>query len=254
MKVGSIDTFEEKDKDLMKIQNQPGLGKRRGRSGGGGDDDGSGGNGGGGGNRSDGNDKKSDKEFFDELNDYPSNKFRIGTGFLLLVVLMTFGGLIGAYIVISTNGVMEWRPFSLPIPIWISTAFIISSSFTFYIAHNALNKENQEKAKIWLLTTTILGGMFIASQLVVWMVLARDGVYLQSNPYAGFFYLLTAIHALHVIGGIIALGFVVLRTWEITSSKEELSRRKNYSNAVSWYWHFMDGLWLVLLMLLGFWK
>jgi cytochrome c oxidase subunit 3 len=253
MKVGSIETFEEKQKDLIKNQNPPGLGRSRGRSGGN-DDDGSGGNGGGGGNRSDGNDKKSDNDFFDELNDYPSNKFRIGTGFLILVVLMTFSGLIGAYIVISTNKVAEWQPFSLPIPIWISTGFIIISSFTFLLAHNALNKENQEKAKIWLLITTILGGMFIASQLVVWMILVREGVYLQSNPYAGFFYLLTAIHALHVIGGIIALGYIVIRTWKATTSKEELSRRKTYSNAVSWYWHFMDGLWLVLLVLLGFWK
>lgn len=252
MKVGIIDTVED-DKNLKLKKNQ-GLRTRRGRSGGGGDDEGSGGNGGGSSGGGDRDDNKKDQEFFDELNEYPSNKFRIGTGFLILVVIMTFAGLIGAYIVISTNGVAEWKPFSLPIPVWISTVLILLSSITFYIAHKALIAEKQTKAKTWLLATTILGGMFIASQLVAWVVLAQKGYYLQSNPYAGFFYMLTAIHALHVLGGIIALGYIVLRTWKETSLKKELSRRQTYSNAVSWYWHFMDGLWLVLLMLLGFWK
>ena len=77
---------------------------------------------------------------------------------------------------------------------------------------------------------------------------------MASNPYAGFFYILTAIHAIHVIGGIIALGYIVLRTWLPTSNEKELSNRKIYSNVIGWYWHFMDGLWLVLVGLLGLWK
>ena len=77
---------------------------------------------------------------------------------------------------------------------------------------------------------------------------------MQSNPYAGFFYILTAVHAVHVIGGIIALGYIVLRTWNETASETELLRERHISNAVGWYWHFMDGLWLVLLSLLGFYK
>ncbi len=174
--------------------------------------------------------------------------------FLLLVVLMTFGGLISAYIVISTNGVMEWQPFNLPKAVWVSTVLILASSVTYKIAQNALNAANQEKAKTWFLATTVFGGMFIASQLLAWFELVQRGVYVQSNPYAGFFYILTAVHAVHVIGGIGVLGFIVLRTWEKTSSSEELTKRQQVSNAVAWYWHFMDGLWLVLLLLLGFWK
>lgn len=253
MKVGTIETLEEEDRDIIEREGQK-FKSRRARTGGndGGDDD-SGGNGGGGSDRNDGDNKK-DKEFFEELNEYPSNKFRIGTGFLIVVVLMTFGGLIGAYIMISTNGVAEWKPFSLPAPIWISTVLILLSSLTIFIAHKALQAEQQEKAKKWLLATTILGGMFIASQLVAWLILVQKGVYLSSNPYAGFFYILTALHVVHLLGGIIALGYIVLRTWQKTEYKRELEKRKMYSNAVSWYWHFMDGLWLVLLVLLGFWK
>jgi cytochrome c oxidase subunit 3 len=79
-------------------------------------------------------------------------------------------------------------------------------------------------------------------------------VYVESNPYAGFFYILTGVHALHVVVGIGVLGYIVLRTWQKTSSDEELSKRKTISNAVGWYWHFMGTLWIVLFLLLGFWK
>lgn len=207
---------------------------------------------GGGGNGGD-NDNRQD-DFIEEAEPHPSNKFRIAMWFLLLVVMMTFGGLISAYIVIATNGVMEWNPFDLPRQIWISTFLILASSVTYKIAQNALNADNQQKAKNWFLATTAFGGMFIASQLLAWFELVRRGVYVQSNPYAGFFYILTAVHAAHVIGGIIALGFIVLRTWEKTSSDAELTKRREVSNAIGWYWHFMDGLWIVLVLLLGFWK
>jgi cytochrome c oxidase subunit 3 len=131
---------------------------------------------------------------------------------------------------------------------------ILASSITYTISQKALNLENQEKAKKWLLATTVFGGMFIASQILSWLELVRRGVYVESNPYAGFFYILTGVHAIHVVGGIAVLSYVVLRTWHKTSSDEELSKRKTISNAVGWYWHFMDALWIVLFLLLGFWK
>jgi len=65
------------------------------------------------------------------------DKAKVVTWFLLLVVMMTFGGMIGAYIVISTNGAAEWRPFDLPIQVWISTLLIIISSATYHLAKNA---------------------------------------------------------------------------------------------------------------------
>jgi cytochrome c oxidase subunit 3 len=182
------------------------------------------------------------------------DKSRILTAFLLMVVTMTFGGLIGAYVVIATNGVAEWRPFDLPIQIWISTALILGSSATYHFAKRAFDLERQESAKKWLLITTILGASFISSQIVAWLELVQMGVYLRGNPYAGFFYILTAVHALHVTGGIIALGSVVLRSWNPTSFEPEIRRRQILAQVVGWYWHFMDALWIVLFTLLGFWR
>jgi len=243
MKVGTLETAVEEKERKRRASLSSGLGSGGGNK-----------NRGGGGGNDGGNDDPRKHDYIEEAEPNSSNKFRIAMWFLLLVVLMTFGGLISAYIVISTNGVMEWQPFALPVQVWVSTGLILASSVTYTIAQKALNAANQQKAKTWFLATTIFGGMFIASQLLAWFELVRRGVYVQSNPYAGFFYILTAVHAVHVIGGIIALGFIVLRTWEKTSSDEELTKRQQVSNAVAWYWHFMDGLWLVLLLLLGFWK
>ena len=174
--------------------------------------------------------------------------------FLLLVVVMTFGGLISAYVVISTNGVAEWQPFNLPRAVWISTTLILLSSATYHFANSKLQSNQQQSAKKWLLATTVLGAMFISSQLLAWLELVRQGIYVKGNPYAGFFYILTFVHAAHVLGGIALLGYIVLRTWNETVNEGELLRRKTFSKVAGWYWHFMGGLWILLFLLLQFWK
>ncbi len=242
MKVGTIETSIEELK----------RGRRASLSGGTNGGNGNRNRGGGGGNNGGGEDSSDD--FIEEAQPYQSNKLRIAMWFLLLIVLMTFGGLISAYVVIATNGVLEWKPFALPIQVWISTVLILASSLTYKIAQSAVNVNNQPKAKKWFLATTAFGGMFIASQLLAWLELVRQGVYMESNPYAGFFYILTAVHIVHVVVGICALGYVVLRVWQSTASEDEIIKRGQIVNAVAWYWHLMDGLWLVLFLLLGFWK
>ena len=192
------------------------------------------GNNGGGGNGGDDSNKPNDSgtESFEKS----FSKSKILTYFLLLVVLMTFGGLISAYIVVATNGVMEWKPFNLPFQVWISTIIILASSVTYSMAQKAISSEKTENSKKWLVATTVLGAIFISSQILVWFELVRRGYYMQSNPYIGFFYMMTALHAVHVIGGIIALGYVILRIWNGNDSEKELIKRQEISNAVGWYW------------------
>lgn len=186
--------------------------------------------------------------------DEVADKSKIVTWFLLLIVLMTFGGMIGAYVVIATNGAAEWRPFDLPVQVWISTFLIIVSSVTYEIARDAIYRGRDDRGRKFLIGTTALGAAFISSQILVWLALVGRGLYMRGNPYAGFFYILTAVHAIHVVGGIVALGSVLLRTWYPTRSDSELTYRRNLARSVGWYWHFMGGLWIVLLVLLGFWK
>ena len=242
MKVGTLETtIEEKKRRKLRSSLTGGNGPNGGNR-----------NRGGGG--SSGGDDNQNNEFFEDTNDKSLDKVRVGMWFLLLVVMMTFGGLISAYIVISTNAVLEWKPFALPIQVWVSTALILTSSVTYKVAQNALDKENHQKAKNWLLATTVLGGLFVSSQILAWFELVREGVYVQSNQYAGFFYILTVVHAIHVIGGICLLGYILLRTWNKTFSEDELSKRRSIAKSVGFYWHFMDCLWMILFLLLGFWK
>jgi cytochrome c oxidase subunit III len=244
MEVGTAEPIRKKKK---KLKRRPGLLPGSGFGNDNGNNDGGGG--------SDGGDHKPKKIEPENTNPEPTNKSRILMIFLLLVVLMTFGGLIGAYIVLSTNASFVWKPFAqLPFQVWISTAIIIASSVTYHLAERFLHRGRNDRAKLFFLMTTGLGGLFISSQLMVWLELYNRGYYMTGNPYAGFFYILTAVHVIHVLGGIIALGYIVLRTWNAARSERQREKQKNDAVAIGWYWHTMDGLWLVLLLLLGFYK
>lgn len=179
---------------------------------------------------------------------------RILTGFLLLIVTMTFGGLIASYLVISTNNVAEWRPFDLPLPVWISTLLICVSSITYHFGKMAVDRGSPMEAKKWMIVTTVIGATFISSQILAWVALSARGLYMTANPYAGFFFILTAVHAAHVLGGIIALGAILLRTLRPSHTDEDVVRWRSLAQVVGWYWHFMGALWLVIFVLLGYWK
>lgn len=242
MEIGTAETNIRKKKSKLRPTLSGGLG-----AGGGQKNRGGGGNDGGGGDF-----PKND--FSEQTESSSTNKFRIAMWFFLLAVLMTFGILIGAYIFSYNNKMPEWTPFEIIPQIWISTILIIASSLTYKISQKLLNSGKQQSAKTWLIATTVLGAAFISSQILAWMALVKRGVYVESNPYAGFFYIMTAVHVVHVLGGIMILGYIVLRTWYETESEIELEERKNSAKIVGWYWHCMDALWLVLFLLLGFYK
>lgn len=248
MKIGTADITEEIEEPARKRRSVSG-GNPPANNGGGrnpGDGDGDGGPGGG----------RPDRDRVDpsDPDAFIPAKSRVLTTFLLLVVLMTFGGLMGAYIVIATNRSAEWRPFDLPLPVLISTFLIVASSLSFHLGKMAVDRNDQPGAKKWFVVTTVLGSAFISSQILSWMALRSAGLYLQGNTYAGFFYLLTAVHAVHVIGGIIALGSVLLRNLTPTERLMEITKRQTLAQVVGWYWHFVGVLWIAIFVLLGFWK
>ncbi len=95
----------------------------------------------------------------------------------------------------------------------------------------------------WLYITLFLGLLFVAGQYVAWMQLRSQGLFLATNPSSSFFYVLTAVHALHVLGGLGGLVRVIGRL-------NQSILRKSTLDATSRYWHFMDALWVYLLLLL----
>lgn len=251
MKIGTIEVADEVEKPKkLKSSLSSGSGPSRSNGGGGRGPGGSGGDDGG----PSGGSEPPATGGGDPASQFIPGKSRVLTLFLLLVVMMTFGGLIGAYIVIATNKSAEWRPFDLPVSVWISTFLILVSSVVFHLGKKAVDRNDQPSAKRWFIVTTVLGAAFISSQLLAWFALNARGFYLEGNPYTGFFYLLTGVHAVHVIGGIVALGAIVLRSLTPTERLVEIARRQTLAQTVGWYWHFMGGLWILLFVLLGFWK
>lgn len=243
MKVGTVETLPEAEEKPKKrrgsaVGGGPGKGKN-----GGGRDPGGDGNG----------PNPSDSDSYDP-NAFVPEKSRVLTAVLLIIVMMTFGGLSSAYIVIATNGAAEWRPFSLPIQVWISTVILLASSITYHFGWKRIDAMDREASKRWFIATTVLGAAFISSQLLAWLELRSRGLYMSGNPYAGFFYILTGVHAVHVLGGIIALSSVLLRVWYPTRDENKILKRRSIAQVVGWYWHFMDGVWVALFIMLGFWK
>jgi cytochrome c oxidase subunit 3 len=252
VKVGTIEPPEEEEAGEKKPRSSRLTGGGNGSNGG---NKGRKGGGGGGGRGDDGGSNGGDPPESEERKAESSAlKYRISIWFLVAVAFMTFAGLSAAYIMLASNPQLEWRPFDLPFQLWISTAIIIIGSITYEFGKNNLFSRHQVQARNWFVITTALGAIFIASQVIAWLELVARGVYMTGNPYAGFFYILTAAHAAHVVGGMAALGYVVLKCWVPTQNEIELKKRRSAAAMSSVFWHFLGGLWVVLFLLLGFWK
>jgi cytochrome c oxidase subunit III len=180
-------------------------------------------------------------------------KFRTGMWVAIASVVMLFTALTSAYIV-RAAGAADWTPIAIPKLLWVSTAVIVISSFSFEFARTALKKGDQQTYGRMLMVTVILGLGFLVVQVLAWRQLVSQGVYLSSNPYGSFFYLLTALHGLHLLGGVFALDYLLLHAWRKRTPEQIGARRNAAVGAVAIYWHFMAGLWIYLFLLLSLWR
>ena len=178
-------------------------------------------------------------------------RYRVGIWVAIASIVMLFTGLASAYIVRSASA-DDWVRIAMPKVLWLSTAAILISSVTIEISRRSLKR--QAKYGMWLTITTALGVIFVASQYFAWRQLARQGVYMASNPHSSFFYLFTGAHAIHVLGGLGALAYLLLRTRRKAETVEGELKRVGAVDAAAIYWHFLDGLWICLFLLLFFWK
>jgi len=182
-----------------------------------------------------------------------ANRYRIGMWVAMASILMLFTALSSAYIVRAASA-NDWQPLHMPRVLLLSTALIVVSSITLEFARRKLKSGERRAHKSLLVLTTLLGLGFLASQLFAWKDLARQGVYVASNPHSSFFYLLTATHGVHLLGGLAGLGFLTLRSGLKTDDELAATKSQAQTDAVSLYWHFMDILWIYLFFLLFFWR
>ncbi len=165
----------------------------------------------------------------------------------LAAILMFFMALTSSYIVRKGLG-GDWQPVRLPPILWLNTLVLLSSSATLEVARRRQAAAETPSFRRWWALTTGLGIVFLAGQVQAWRQLAAAGVFLATNPSSSFFYLLTAAHGLHLLGGIVALLYVAFRAWPAVAGSRITQGTAAELTAI--YWHFMDGLWIFLFLLL----
>jgi cytochrome c oxidase subunit III len=170
------------------------------------------------------------------------HKFTLWIG--LAGIVMMFAGLTSAYIV--KRNLANWISFDLPQIFWFSTAVIIGSSLTVMLSRNAFRQRDMKQYRRWLAVTLLLGIAFVGMQYIGFRQLWHNGVTLTRNVSFSFLYIIVGLHALHVIAGVIAIIIILAKAYSI--------KRKNYSpvtiEMINTYWHFVDILWIYLLVFL----
>jgi cytochrome c oxidase subunit 3 len=161
---------------------------------------------------------------------------------------MMFAGWISAYMVREGQG--RWDHIQLPSAFYISTALILLSSVTVYLATRAHRKKNFGSYKLFLIATIILGASFISYQISGFSYMYNEmDILLNGNNAAGeFTYVIPFVHGIHVLGGIIALVIMLLLAFWGKNRKNPTSSRG--IEIASTFWHFVDALWLFIFIFL----
>jgi cytochrome c oxidase subunit 3 len=179
--------------------------------------------------------------------------------FFLCLILAFYAKQHASHIQMEDQYILDWSPLTVPPILWINTAILVLSGCTIEMARRSVFREldvmeewlglgrpTSKRAFPWLVTTLVLGCLFIAGQLVAWRQLYGEGVFMASNPNSHFFYLVTGAHTLHLMLGVAGLliALIALR------SSRRMEVRQVVVDIAGWYWHVMGVLWLFLFGLL----
>ncbi len=193
---------------------------------------------------------------------------RLGLLVALTPILMLFVSFTSAYIVRQglptldprTNTlVRDWIPVKLPRLLFVNTCVLLLSSVGMELARRQIKREaalapvsaistGEEKKIPWLAMTVVLGLLFLTGQWMAWRQLAALGYYVSTSPSSSFIYLLTGTHAIHLMGGVLAL----LVAGAASLLGRPVATRNIVVDVTGWYWHFMALLWVYILSLLEF--
>lgn len=172
------------------------------------------------------------------------NPKKFGMWLFMVTVFMVFAALSSAYIVRRAEG--NWTFFELPTLFWVNTIVILISSATLHWAYLSAKRDNLESVKIAMIITTILGVGFMVGQYFAWTELVTNSIHLVGNPSGSFVYIISGLHGLHVLGGVIYLLILL----DATRKGLVHSKSLNGIEMCATYWHFLGGLWLYLLLFL----
>jgi len=198
-------------------------------------------------------------------------RYRLAMTFALAGDMMFFVALVSAFFVRQSSGhidggnnyVSDWHPLSVPPILWLNTAVLVLSSLTIEIARRqlfreidvmeewfGLGKPTVRRATPWLIVTGGLGLIFVAGQWIAWQQLYAQGLFYSANPNSNFFYLITGTHALHLVLGLMAIGFALAALYML----KRIEYRQIAVDCTAWYWHAMGVFWIFLFGLLAFFQ
>jgi cytochrome c oxidase subunit III len=178
------------------------------------------------------------------VEDRPSPASSTGIWVGIAAISMTFLALTSA-LVVRKGASSDWQHFTLPSILYVNTLVLALSSATLEVSRRRMRRLRIQAASParWLYVTLFLGLAFVSGQYVAWRQLSSEGLYLATNPSSSFFYVLTAGHLLHVLGGLGGLVLVIHRL-------EKSILRRSTLDIAARYWHFLGVLWVYLLLLL----
>jgi cytochrome c oxidase subunit 3 len=182
------------------------------------------------------------------VKDYAPPPASTGIWVLLFSITMTFLALTSAVIIRQANP-LHWQHLILPPILYFNTLVLLVSSVTLEVGRREVGASMGTLATLgwhhgrWLYVSLGLGLLFLAGQYVAWLQLRSEGLYLATSANSSFFYVLTALHAFHLLGGLGGMARVIYKLHYSILHKSTL-------DATARYWHFMDILWIYLLWLL----
>jgi cytochrome c oxidase subunit III len=171
------------------------------------------------------------------------------------VALIVFLAVVGALFALFASAYFmrmelpDWRALSVSRILWLNTGILILSSVALHCAVIAARRRQSETLKLALVTGGLTALAFLAGQLFAWQELSVEGNFLAANPANSFFYLLTGMHGLHILGGLVALAGTAAKAWNHAAWE----RLRLSTELCATYWHFLLFVWLGLFVLLAGW-
>jgi len=170
----------------------------------------------------------------------PLPSIKVALGVFLAVVTSLFALFISAYAIRMEYG--DWRPLPEPALLWVNSGILVMSSVFLQMAWSAAKRENLATVRFGVAGGGALAVAFIIGQLMAWNQLSSSGYLISTNPANAFFYVLTALHALHLAGGLIALGKTVKRVWR----SDDMGKIRLGVELCAVYWHYLLAIWVIL--------
>jgi cytochrome c oxidase subunit 3 len=175
----------------------------------------------------------------------PPPAAKVGLGVFLAVALCVFSLLTAAYFMRMDSP--DWQNPPLPRILWLNTAWLVASSVVLQWAYFAATRGDAARLRMLLKIAAATSACFLLGQLWAWRELIGDGYYVASNAANAFFYLLTAVHGLHLLGGLVALARTIDKAWRPVDG----ATLQTSVELCAVYWHFLLAVWLVMFAMLA---